>query len=144
MANFIGRLGVVLGLDSAEFSRGIDSASKRLDAFASAAVSAGKTAGLALIAAGAAAAKYADDIADTAKANEVSIDSVVKLRNALAQSGGAAENAGKLMSSFTANIDKAAEGGFEVQQTFKKMGLSLDDLRKMDMDGMFNKWLITC
>jgi len=139
MANFIGRLGVVLGLDSAEFSRGIDSAGKRLDAFASAAVSAGKTAGLALIAAGAAAAKYADEIADVAKANEVTIDSIVKLRNALSQSGGAAENAGKLLSSFTANIDKAAEGGDEVQKTFKTLGLSLNDLRKMDIDTMFAK-----
>jgi lambda family phage tail tape measure protein len=139
MANFIGRLGVVLGLDSAEFSRGIDTASKKLESFSNNAEKYGKVAAVALLAAGAAALKYADDIADVASANEVAIDSVLKLRNALANSGGAADNAGKLMASFTANIDKAAEGSFEVQQTFKKMGLSLDDLRKMDMDGMFNK-----
>ena len=139
MANFIGRLGVVLGLDSAEFSRGIDAAGKKLESFSNNAEKYGKVAAVALVAAGAAALKYADDIADVASANEVAIDSVLKLRNALANSGGAADNAGKLMASFTANIDKAAEGGFEVQQTFKKMGLSLDDLRKMDMDGMFNK-----
>jgi lambda family phage tail tape measure protein len=139
MANFIGRLGVVLGLDSAEFSRGIDTAGKKLESFSNNAEKYGKVAAVALVAAGAAALKYADDIADVASANEVAIDSVLKLRNALANSGGAADNAGKLMASFTANIDKAAEGSFEVQQTFKKMGLSLDDLRKMDMDGMFNK-----
>lgn len=139
MANFIGRLGVVLGLDSAEFSRGIDAAGKRLDVFAAAAVSAGKTAALALVAAGVAAARYADEIADTAKANDVAIDSILKLRNALAVSGGSAENAGKLMSAFTASIDKAAEGGFETQKVFKTLGLSIEDLRKMDMDGMFNK-----
>lgn len=139
MANFIGRLGVVLGLDSAEFSRGIDTASKKLETFSNNAEKYGKVAAVALVAAGAAALKYADDIADVAKSNEVAIDSILKLRNALANSGGAADNAGKLMASFTANIDKAAEGSFEVQQTFKKMGLSLDDLRKMDMDGMFNK-----
>jgi lambda family phage tail tape measure protein len=139
MANFIGRLGVVLGLDSAEFSRGIDAAGQKLESFSNAAEKYGKVAAVALVAAGAAALKYADDIADTAAANEVAIDSVLKLRNALANSGGSAENAGKLMASFTAQIDKAADGGFEVQQTFKKMGLSLDDLRKMDMDTMFNK-----
>lgn len=139
MANFIGRLGVVLGLDSAEFSRGIDAASKKLENFSSAAEKYGKVATVALVAAGAAALKYADEIADVAAANEVAIDSVLKLRNALANSGGAADNAGKLIASFTAQIDKAADGGFEVQQTFKKMGLSLDDLRKMDMDTMFNK-----
>ena len=139
MANFIGRLGVVLGLDSAEFSRGIDAAGKKLETLSLGVEKYGKVAGLALLAAGAAALRYADDISDVAKSNEVAIDSVLKLRNALANSGGAADSAGKLLASFTANIDKAAEGSFEVQQTFKKMGLSLDDLRKMDMDGMFNK-----
>jgi len=139
MANFIGRLGVVLGLDSAEFSRGIDAAGKKLESLSGAVEKHGKIAAVALIAASAAALKYADEIADTAKANEVAIDSVLKLRNALANSGGAADNAGKLMSAFTASIDKAADGGDEVQKTFAKLGLSLDDLRKMDMDSMFNK-----
>jgi lambda family phage tail tape measure protein len=139
MANFIGRLGVVLGLDSAEFSRGIDAAGKKLENFSNSAEKYGKVAAVALVAAGAAALKYADDIADVASANEVAIDSVLKLRNALANSGGAADNAGKLMASFTANIDKAADGTDEVQKTFKTLGISLDDLRKMDMDTMFNK-----
>jgi hypothetical protein len=35
MTNFVGRLGVTLGLDSAEFSRGIDGATKKLEQFAS-------------------------------------------------------------------------------------------------------------
>jgi lambda family phage tail tape measure protein len=139
MANFIGRLGVVLGLDSAEFSRGLDTAGKKLESFSNNAEKYGKVAAVALLAAGAAALKYADDIADVAAANEVAIDSVLKLRNGLANAGGSADGAGKLLAKFTDNIDKAAEGGFEVQQTFKKMGLSLDDLRKMDIDTMFNK-----
>lgn len=139
MANFIGRLGVVLGLDSAEFSRGIDAAGKKLESLSGAAEKYGKIAAAALVAAGAAALAYADEISDTAKANDVAIDSVLKLRNALANSGGAAENAGKLLSAFTANIDKAAEGSFETQKVFKTLGLSLDDLRKMGMEDMFSK-----
>jgi lambda family phage tail tape measure protein len=139
MTNFIGRLGVLLGLDSAEFTRGLEKASKQLDVFVE------KAKVTATIGAGAFAAmayqamQLADEIVDTAKANDVAVDSVLKLRNALALSGGEAENAGKLYSSFTANIDKAAEGSYETQKTFKTLGVSLDDLRKMNIDQLFSK-----
>jgi lambda family phage tail tape measure protein len=85
------------------------------------------------------AMQLADEIVDTAKANDIAVDSVLKLRSALALSGGEAENAGKFLSSFTATIDKAAEGSFETQKTFKTLGVSLDDLRKMNIDQLFSK-----
>ena len=47
MAN-IARLGVALGLNSAEFVSGIDAATRKLDQFATAAVGVGKNALLAL------------------------------------------------------------------------------------------------
>ena len=139
MANMLGRLGVVLGLDSAEFVRGIDGASKRLNEFAEKAVVAGRTAALALTAAAAASLKYADEIYDTAKANDVAIDTIVKMKLALNQAGGSAENAGKLMSSFTAFVDKAAGGSFEAQKTFNKLGLTLKDIKTLSMDQLFAK-----
>jgi lambda family phage tail tape measure protein len=139
MANMVGRLGVVLGLDSAEFVRGIDGASKRLNDFAEKAVVAGRTAALALTAAAGAALKYADDIYDTAKANDVAIDTIVKMKLALNQAGGSAENAGKLMSSFTAFIDKAAGGSLEAQRTFAKLGISFKDITNLSMDELFAK-----
>ena len=139
MANFIGRLGVLLGLDSAEFQRGIQKASKDLDNFvAKTKVSAG-VAATAFAAMTYQAMQLADEIVDTAKANDIAVDSILKLRNALALSGGDAQNAGKLISSFTANIDKAAEGSFEMQKTLKGVGVSLDDLRKLSVDELMTK-----
>jgi lambda family phage tail tape measure protein len=139
MANFIGRLGVLLGLDSAEFQKGIQQASKQLDSFVDKAKTSSIVGATAFAAMAYQAMQLADEIVDTAKANDVAVDSVLKLRNALALSGGEAENAGKLYSSFTANIDKAAEGSFETQKTFKMLGVSLDDLRKMNINQLFSK-----
>ena len=139
MANFIGRLGVLLGLDSAEFQKGIQQASKQLDSFVEKAKTSSLVGATAFAAMTYQALKLADEIVDTAKANDVAVDSVLKLRNALALSGGEAENAGKLYSSFTANIDKAAEGSFETQKTLKTLGVSLDDLRTKNIDQLFTK-----
>jgi len=81
MANMIARLGVLLGIDSAEFVRGIDGATKKLEQFGDAAEKYGKVAATALTAAGIAALNYADQIVDVAKANDVAVGSVLKLRN---------------------------------------------------------------
>jgi hypothetical protein len=139
MANFIGRLGVLLGLDSAEFQKGIQQASKQLDVFVEKAKTTSIVGATAFAAMAYQAMQLADEIVDTAKANDIAVDSVLKLRNALALSGGEAENAGKFLSSFTATIDKAAEGSFETQKTFKTLGVSLNDLRSMNIDQLFTK-----
>ena len=139
MANFIGRLGVLLGLDSAEFQKGIQQASRQLDSFVEKAKTTAAVGATAFAAMAYQAMKLADEIVDTAKANDIAVDSVLKLRSALALSGGEAENAGKFLSSFTATIDKAAEGSFETQKTLKTLGVSLGDLRTMNIDELFTK-----
>lgn len=139
MANMIARLGVLLGIDSAEFTRGIDEASRKLEQFGDSVEKYGKLASTALIAAGVAALKYADDIADVAKANDVAVDSILKLREALAQNGGEAENASRLMSSFNTFVTKAADGSFEAQRSFKSLGVSLSDISSMSIDELFSK-----
>lgn len=141
MANFIGRLGVLLGLDSAEFQKGIQQASRQLDTFVEKARTTAAVGATAFAAMAYQAMKMADEIVDTSKANDIAVDSVLKLRNALALSGGEAESAGKLLSTFTANIDKAAEGSFEVQKTLKGLGVSLQDLRTMSIDELLTKSL---
>ena len=139
MANMIARLGVLLGIDSAEFKRGIEEASKKLEQFGQAAEQYGKIAATSLVAASVAALKYADDIADVAKANDVTIDSILKLREALAQNGGEAENASRLMSSFNSFVTNAADGSFEAQRSFKTLGVSLQDISRMSIDQLFSK-----
>lgn len=139
MANMIARLGVLLGIDSAEFKRGIDEASKKLEQFGDAAERYGKVAATSLVAASVAALKYADDIADVAKANDVTIDSILKLRAALQDNGGEAENASKMMSSFNSFVIKAADGSFEAQRSFKTLGVSLQDISRMSIDQLFSR-----
>jgi lambda family phage tail tape measure protein len=138
MAN-IARLGVALGLNSAEFVSGIEAAGKKLEQFANKAATYGKVGATAFLALTTAAMAYADEIADVAKGNDVAIDSVIKLQNALANSGGSAESAGKLLSSFTKFVDDAAGGSFEAQQKLEKMGLSLKDIGNLSTDTLFQK-----
>ena len=139
MANMIARLGVVLGLDSAEFSRGLDAAGKKLEQFSVAAEKFGKIGATALLAASVAAVRYADELADVAEANEVAIGTVLQLSNALANSGGKADNAGKMLSAFAKFIDEAAGGSEKAQKTAKSLGVSLQDLGKLSQEELLNK-----
>lgn len=139
MANTIARLGVRLGIDSAEFVKGIEEAKKNLSEFATQAKNYGMVAATAFTAMTYKALEFADSIADVATANEVAITTVLKLSEALEQNGGRAENASKMLSSFTAFVDKAATGSFEAQKSFKDVGISLKDLGTMSMEQLLAK-----
>ena len=141
MANTIARLGVRLGIDSAEFVKGIEEAKKNLSEFAQQAKTYGMVAAASFTAMTYKALEFADSIADVATANEVAITTVLKLSEALEQNGGRAENASKMLSSFTAFVDKAATGSFEAQKSFKDVGISLKDLGSMSMEQLFAKTL---
>ncbi|CAB4165327.1 Bacteriophage lambda, GpH, tail tape measure, C-terminal [uncultured Caudovirales phage] len=142
-SNNIARLGVILGLDSAEFVKGLDAANRKLYDFsvkvAGVAKDALLAAGVAFGAATYKAMEFADAIADVAKANDVSIASVLKLNDALANNGGQAENAGKLLSGFTNFMDNAATGSFEAQKALKQAGVSLQDLANLGTEELFAK-----
>jgi lambda family phage tail tape measure protein len=139
MANMIARLGVALGIDTAEFNRGIEAAGKKLEQFSEAAEKFGKMGAVALVAASAAALRYADELADVAEANEVAIGTVLQLSNALANSGGKADNAGKMLSAFAKFIDDAAGGSEQAQKTAKALGVTLQDLGKLSQEELLNK-----
>jgi len=136
----LARLGVVLGLDSAEFQQGLASAGRKLEAFATAAGTLGKTGALAFAAMAYEAGKLADELSDTAKANDVTIESVLKLQHALQSTGGEASNAGKMLNSFTSFIDKAASGNEDAQKAFAKMGVSLKDLANLSSEELFKRY----
>ena len=139
MANMIARLGVALGIDTAEFNRGIEAAGKKLEQFSEAAEKFGKMGAVALVAASAAALRYADELADVAEANEVAIGTVLQLSNALANSGGQADNAGKMLSAFAKFIDEAAGGSDKAQKTAAALGVTLKDLGKLSQEELLNK-----
>jgi len=139
MANNVGRIGVALALDSAEFVKGIEKAKAALTGVIEFAEKYGSMATAAMSAAGLAALQYADELNDVAKANEVAIDTVIKLQQALVTNGGDAESAGKMLSGFTKYVDEAAKGSFEAQQRFAKVGISLKDLATLSMEDLFGK-----
>lgn len=138
MAN-IARLGVTLGLDAGEFNKGIEAAGKKLAQLGEAAAKYSQMGAVALVAASAAALQYADELADVAKANDVAIGTVLKLSNALAVSGGKADDAGKMLAAFTKFIDQAAGGSLEAQKTAKMLGVSLKDLGNLSEEELLNK-----
>lgn len=140
----VSRLGVVLGLNSAEFNKGLGMAESKLGGFAKSSVASSLSIaaiGTALIGASVKAIAYADEINDTAKANDVAVSTVLKLAEALSVSGGKSENAGKLLAGLTVKIDEAADGSDKGREAFSKLGISVNDLRRLDAEQLFEKSL---
>ena len=138
MAN-IARLGVVLGIDTTEFTKGLNAAKKSANDFMA------KLPALAAVGATAFAAmtykalEFADQISDTAKANDVAIESILKLSSSLQLAGGHGDDAGKILSKFNTVIDDAAQGSKSAQESFGRIGISLRDLSKLSSEDLFNK-----
>lgn len=140
--SIISRLAVVLGLDTAEFNAGLGKAEQGINKFSamSGAMKAGVIAlGGAFVATAKNALDFADEMTDLAKANEMSVASVLELTQALTTSGGKVENAGKLIASFTNKVDEAAQGSQKTRDKFKELGISLSDLGKLSQEALLQK-----
>ena len=137
MSNNIARLGVVMGLDTAEFTTGLKSVEKQIDNFKE------KLMGFASIAAFTAMTKnameYADTIVTTAKANDVATASVLELSKALEENGGSAEETGRIYSGFNQKVEVAALGSAKAQESFARLGVSLNDIRTLSSQDLFEK-----
>jgi len=83
----------------------------------------------------------ADKINDIAKANEVAVGSVIKLSESMTLNGGNADDTSKLFASLTNKLDEAAAGSEKAQKQFAKVGVSLQDLRTLDGQQLFEKSL---
>jgi lambda family phage tail tape measure protein len=135
----ISRLAVLLGLDAGEFNANLGKAKDKVEGFsAGAKISLGAVA-VAFTASAREAINFADKINDVAKANEMSVQSVLRMSNALSQNGGNADDAGKLMASFANKVDEAAQGGDKAQKAFTSIGVSLKDLRTLTPEQLFEK-----
>jgi lambda family phage tail tape measure protein len=135
----LARLGVVLGLDAGEFKSGIDAADRSLTKFTAKLPQMGAVAAAAFTAATYKALQYADAVADAAKASDVAISSVIALSKGLQQNGGNADDAGKMLATFSAKIDEAAQGSLEGQKAFARIGVTLKDLAQMGTEELFDK-----
>jgi lambda family phage tail tape measure protein len=138
----ISRLGVVLGLDSGEFNAGLGQAKTGLNTFSvgSGLAKAGVAAlGTALVATAKEAFQFANEMTELAKANEMSVASVLEMSAALSTSGGKLDNTGKILGSFTNKVDEAAQGTQKTRDKFKELGISLSDLGKLSEEDLLRK-----
>jgi lambda family phage tail tape measure protein len=154
--SIIARLGVILGINTAEFNKGLDDAIKKTKDFEKNQKQALKNAqqaqdefmataskGLAGVAAAAylvgQAFKYADDIEDTAAAFDVTTQSLLALKAAMQGAGGDANNVGTALQKLASAQQDAREGSDEMRDAFTKLGISGKDVEKLSLPDMFKR-----
>lgn len=137
MANIIAGLGAQLGLDTTEFKKGIAEAKNSLQELKEYLPEALSIAGF--IEATRAAMEFSNKIVETAKANEVATASVLELSHALEENGGRAEDTSKIYSGFTAKLEAAIQGNGRAQEAFSRLGVTLNDLRNLSEQDLFEK-----
>ena len=135
----ISRLAVLLGLDAGEFNAGLGQAKSKVEGFSLGAKASLASIGISFALTAKTALDFADKVADVAKANDMSIQSVLRMSEALTVNGGRAEDAGKLMASFNNKIDEAAQGGDKAQKAFQRIGISINDLKHLSPEKLWEK-----
>ena len=137
MAQIIAGLGAQLGLDTTEFKKGIGEAKDKLKELSEYIPEIVSAAGF--IEMTKSAMEYANQIVETAKANDIGTESVLRLAKALELNGGTAEDTGKLYSGFTVKIEAAAQGNAKAQESFARLGVTLSDLANLSEQDLFEK-----
>jgi lambda family phage tail tape measure protein len=137
MANIIAGLGAQLGLDTTEFRKGIGEAKKELKEFAEYLPEALSVA--AFVEMTNKALEFSNQIVETAKANDIATSSVLELSKALQENGGDMEDTGRIYSGFTQKIESAVQGNAKAQESFARLGVTLNDLRHMSEQDLFSK-----
>lgn len=154
--NILARLGVALGLNTTEFTAGIEKSErelKRLERNAQQSLkraekasqefsaSMGKVA-LGIGAVGLALGKVmqkADEFADTASAFDSSIGGIIGMGKALELSGGKAEDTTKLLSKLSQSANEAREGSDKLRIAFREIGISAQEVKNLNPDELFNR-----
>ena len=98
-------------------------------------------AGLGFAAVGGSALAMADDLQDLSNASGISVARLLELRDALATSGGQADQMSTAINNFLRTIDEAAQGNIKTQKTFKSLGVSIDELRRLSEEDLFTETL---
>ena len=137
MAQIIAGLGAQLGLDTTEFKKGISEAKDKLKELSEYIPEIVSAAGF--IEMTKSAMEYANQIVETAKANDIATESVLRLAKALELNGGTAEDTSKLYSGFTVKIEAAAQGNAKAQESFARLGVTLNDLAHLSEQDLFEK-----
>jgi lambda family phage tail tape measure protein len=97
--------------------------------------------GASFLAAGAAVAAFADDISDIADANQLAVGQVLALSKALQESGGKAENTGRLLQALSNNVEEVNAGNVKSLSSFQRLGVSIQDLGSLSTSELKDKLL---
>ena len=154
--NILARLGVALGLNTTEFTAGIEKSERELKRFernsqqslkranqASQELTA--TMGKLTLAVGVASLgigkilQKSDEIADMASAFDASIGSIVGMGKALELSGGKVDDTSKLLSKLAQSADGAREGSDKLRIAFAEIGISAKEVQNLHPDELFNR-----
>lgn len=154
--SIIARLGVWLGLNSTEFVKGLDDATKKTKEFEIANKKRLKEAEKAMqdmmAAAGMAAAGFtafaaamsktfekADQISDMAKGFDMTIESLLAAQQALQQSGGEADNLSTMLQKLAGAQDGAKEGTDAMRESFARLGIKASEVEDLKIDDLFKR-----
>ena len=139
MANTIAQLAVKLGLETTDFTQGIEKAKSQLTDLANKIPTLAAVGVAAFAAMTAKALQFSDQMSDLSDATDISIASILKISEALEQSGGHSDDATKNLTKFVQKIDEAAAGSKTAQDAFARAGVSLKDLASMSTEQLLNK-----
>ena len=98
-------------------------------------------AGLGFAAIGRSAVTMADDLQDLSNATGIAVGRLVEFKKALTTSGGEADKMPQAINTFVRSIDEASQGSIKAQNSFRELGISLDDLRKLGEQELLVKTL---
>ena len=153
--SIIARLGVWLGINTSEFVKGLDDATKKTREFEKNQKQAIKNAqkaqeefmaiaarGLAGVAAAALAVgkafQYADQIEDTAKAFDTTTAALLTMQAAFVASGGDAEMAGGALQKLAIAQQGAIDGSDALRESFEKLNISGREVEKLNLQQLFD------
>jgi hypothetical protein len=85
------------------------------------------------------ALQFADAISDLSDASEIAIGNIVGFQNAVMASGGSADGAQKAILRLVNSIGEAADGSASLQQAFRDVGVTIEDLRNMSNQDILSK-----
>lgn len=154
--SILAKLSVVLGINTTEFTSGLQKSERELRQFDRNAQQALKRANKASeefsstmgkVALGVASVGFAigkvmqkaDEFADTASAFDSSIGGIIGMGKALELSGGKAEDTTKLLSKLSQSANEAREGSDKLRIAFKEIGISAQEVQNLNPDELFNR-----
>jgi lambda family phage tail tape measure protein len=98
-------------------------------------------AGLAFGALGRSALEMADQLQDLSNSSGIATARLLEFKKALTTSGGEADQMPQAISQFVRSIDEAASGSLNAQFEFKRLGVSLKDLKNLSEEDLLKKTL---